>query len=61
MAAFKAVAAHMRAQGCDGAILGCTEFRSSNATSISARVLQIPWRCFATAPLRRSAKNAHRL
>ena len=31
MAVFEAVAAHMRAQGCDGAILGCTElsvFRS---------------------------------
>ena len=25
MAVFEAVAAHMRAQGCDGAILGCTE------------------------------------
>ena len=25
MAVFEAVAAHMRVQGCDGAILGCTE------------------------------------
>lgn len=37
--------------------LAAPSFRSSSATSTSARFLQIPWRCFAAAPSRRSGKT----
>ncbi|MFQ9901467.1 MAG: asparagine synthase (glutamine-hydrolyzing) [Ruthenibacterium sp.] len=56
MAVFEAVAAHMRAQGCDGAILGCTELSLIKRDEHLGAFLHSR-RCFAAAPSRRLAKH----